>query len=80
MPRRSFRLSCLSLALAASACATPARTFPAIGNCWPSSAEPAGFGCLNAAGKSYSLPWIDAGNLICFDRLEFKAFNEACHQ
>ncbi len=71
-------LSALSL-LASLGCAS-ARIFSPMDNCVSSLVEDNVFVCVDAAGKPYSILWMNSHDLVCFRADQFKTFNETCHK
>lgn len=68
----------LSLSCGILACAT-ARTFTPITQCWFSPTLPGAMSCLDPKTGVVTVTPV-ATDLVCFKNMEFKTFNEECHQ
>jgi hypothetical protein len=79
LSKRSWILWLLPLTLE-SCVSAPMRRLPAVTNC---RMDPDGvFYCLKPDRSSYDIlaNSPDAQDLVCFPSLQFKAYNESCHQ
>ncbi len=69
-------LSSLFCLAASLGCASAQKQVPKMDNCIPSFIDGVEFSCVDAAGKGYSLLWVNAGDLVCFKSGQFKTFVE----
>lgn len=69
---------CCSLVLSLG-CASAPRVFTSMANCVLSLDGAEAFSCVDETGKPYILLLMNARDLVCFKRDQFKTFDETCH-